>query len=275
VTKHLFVGPFAFLVSKVGGIKFPLVRKSVFNTAKLSEHHAIIPTTKPAALGEMSAEERKAYFLIAGRYLQALMPDHVYVFTKVLLPVEGIEFQATGHRPLEPGWKEVFVDREAEDGTQEELPPVGDGETAIVRDTTVIECQTKPPARYTDGTLIDDMKTIGKFVTDPLLKRRLKETSGLGTEATRAAILKNLRDRRFIELHGKHLVSTPLGRALIGILEQKLPALIDPGMTAVWETELEEIAQGSKRRETFLDNVRRQVRLGNMWGLSAMGREGS
>jgi DNA topoisomerase-3 len=160
------------------------------------------------------------------------------------------------------GWKEVLRDSDEENETrvEEELPQLIDSETVIVRNTTVVECQTKPPARYTDGTLIDDIKTIGKFVTDPALKRRLKETSGLGTEATRAAILKNLRGRHFIELRGKHLVSTPLGRALIGILEQKLPALIDPGMTAVWETELEEIAQGSKPRERFLDNVRRQVR---------------
>src|SRR4029077_20333514 len=97
----------------------------------LSEHHAIIPTAKPAALGEMTEEERKAYFLIAGRYLQVLMPDYVYLFTKVLLPVEGIEFLATGHRPLEVGWKEVFRGSDDENETQEELPSLGAGETAI------------------------------------------------------------------------------------------------------------------------------------------------
>jgi DNA topoisomerase III len=241
----------------------PEIRKSVFNSAKVTAHHAIIPTTKEVDLSLMNPNERKVYQLICAHYLAMLFPDYQYLHTKVLLDVVGYEFCASGATPLRSGWKAVFKQDQIEqlqDQAQSEtmLPKIMNGERGTVKATEVIACKTKPPARYTEGTLIEDMKSVGKFVSDPGLKAILKETSGIGTEATRATIIKTLRDRAFLETRGKTILSTSSGRALVCTLEENLPELIDPGQTALWEQKLEAIA-ADMAASSFMDGIRHQI----------------
>jgi DNA topoisomerase III len=242
----------------------PEIRKSVFNSAKVTAHHAIIPTTTEVNLSSMNGDERKAYALICAHYLAMLFPDYEYKHTKVSLDVRGYEFCASGATPLKPGWKVVFNQEQTEqteDRAQLEhvLPNIRNGECGTVEAVEVIGCKTKPPARYTEGTLVEDMKSVSKFVSDPRLKAILKETSGIGTEATRANIIKTLRDRAFLEARGKTIISTSSGRALIRTLEENLPELIDPGQTALWEQKLEAIG-GEMTAASFMDGIRMQVR---------------
>lgn len=238
----------------------PVFRKTVFNTAKVSAHHAIIPTRVPANLSSLSAEERDAYLLIARSYLAALMPDYQWEQTRITLKAGGVVFAATGNVPLVPGWKAVFGAAAAEE--QEEsavLPKIPDGTPALVEKTAVEGKKTEPPAYYTEGTLIADMKSVAKFVADPARRARLKETSGIGTEATRAGILETLKGREYLTAKGKKVVSTEKGQGLIELLEKHLPALTDPGETAVWEDGFEEIIARRGDGEKFVAAVGKRV----------------
>lgn len=236
-------------------------RKVVFNTSKITAHHAIIPTKVAPPLANMSADERQAYLLIARHYLASLLQDYRYQSTKISAVAAKVEFATTGRTPVAPGWKRAFPQAELEDDDGAvTLPKIPNGTAGEVEGATVETKQTKPPAAYTEGTLIEDMKMVAKFVTDPDKKARLKETSGIGTEATRANIIKTIKDREYVVVQGKKIVSTPKGRALISALEGELPALADPGETAVWEEGLEAVAQGKQSTETFVAAITGRIR---------------
>jgi DNA topoisomerase-3 len=238
----------------------PIIRKTVFCTAKVTAHHAIIPTTVKPDLGRMNDNERKAYGLILARYLANLLPDYEYEATRISMQAAGLEFVASGSVPLVMGWQSLFA---ASDTDEPRLPNVQDGTKATLRSVQVEQKKTEPPPRYTEGSLIEDMKSVGKFVEDPELKKRLKENSGIGTEATRANIIATLFSRGFIETkkQGKKavIISTPTGREFLDILERTLPALADPARTAIWETELEEIASGSTSHLPFVRNIIKEI----------------
>jgi DNA topoisomerase IA len=208
----------------------------------------------------LSADEHKGFLLIARHYLAALMPDYEFDQTKIVLKYdEKVSFSVTGNVPAILGWRAVFG-KEMEEDKSILLPAIPDGSQGTVEHITVEGKQTKPPPRYTEGTLIADMKSIFKFVTDSGKKARLKETSGIGTEATRANILKTLHERKFITTEKKAVISTDHGRRLIATLEQHLPLLIDPGETAVWEDALESIISREKTTEQFISLLTEQVR---------------
>ncbi len=241
-------------------IKEPLIRKTVFNTSKVTAHHAIIPTKVLPNLSVLSEDERNGFLLIARHYIATLMPDYEFDQTRISLKFnEKVSFSTFGNVPAIPGWKTVFG-KEIDEEKTILLPDIQDGAQGTVERVTVEAKQTKPPARYTEGALIADMKSISKFVTDPAKKARLKETSGIGTEATRASILKTLHERGFLETQKKTVVSTDRGRRLIATLEQHLPLLIDPGETAVWEDALEAIASGEKTVGEFTHSLAEQLR---------------
>lgn len=241
-------------------LKEPLIRKSVFNTSKVTAHHAIIPTKVAQNLSVLSEDERNGFLLIARHYLASLLPDYEFDQTKIVLKIdEKLSFSTTGNVPTVAGWKSIFGKEIEEDKTLL-LPPIKDGALGTVEQTKVESKQTKPPPHYTEGALIADMKSIAKFVTDPTKKARLKETSGIGTEATRAAILKTLHDRGFLETQKKTVISTERGRKLIALLEEHLPGLADPGETAVWEDALEAIASGERTPQQFTDSLAQQVK---------------
>ena len=237
-----------------GKIEKPIIRKTVFNTGKITAHHAIIPTKVKPNLAKLSEDERKAYVLIAKSYVAALLPDYEYEQTRIVLEADKTDFKATGNVPLKLGWKVIYAQAESKD-KDALLPSIADGTPGKITKATVEAKQTKPPDAYTEGTLIADMKAVGKFVTDPEKKKILKETSGIGTEATRASIIKRLRSAEFLKASGKKIVSTEKGKTLIALLEKHLPSLADPGETAVWEDGFESIVEGKATTDKFLKDI--------------------
>lgn len=230
----------------------PVLRTSVFNTAKMAkdnhEHHAIIPTAASPAAVEMTDDERAAYLCIAQHYLAALLPDYRYAETRFGLEAAGVTLTAVGRVPLDQGWRYVFgaadpdADETSDDEAAGELPTIAAGTRMTLGQPAIKAHQTTPPKRYTDAELLADMESVAKYATDPAIKARLKESSGIGTPATRAAIIKTLRERGYLADQGKHIVSTPLGRDLVDALP---PALTDPATTAVWEERLDELRRGA------------------------------
>lgn len=261
----------------------PALRSRVWNTKQVeaSAHHAIIPTAAVADLGALSVDERAVYDLIRRRYLAQFYPAFEYDQTSVEAAIAGETFRASGRVERVAGWRAVLApaattpaksgqrrgsaqpgeadaDDDIEAAAHQVLPAMRAGETCRADAVEVRACQTKPPAHYTEGTLIAAMKSAARFVTDARLRAVLKETAGIGTEATRASIIKTLFDRGFFESKGKkHLVSTAAGRALIDALPA---AVCDPAMTALWEQALDEIAQGRGTLDDFLTRQTEWVR---------------
>lgn len=217
-------------------------KSAIWNTGKVTAHHAIIPTGTMD--GKPEGNVAKVYEIIVRSYLAQFYPPYVFRATKVVLDCAGEAWKATANVPVKSGWKAVHgmeVDDEDADAVQS-IPDLQKGQDLPVKAADVQAKQTKPPARFTDGTLIEAMSNIHKVVDDPEAKAKLKETSGLGTEATRASTLETLVERGFLERKGKQIISTQAGRALV----HALPAeLTDPVLTARWEDALESVAGGS------------------------------
>jgi DNA topoisomerase-3 len=235
-----------------------LSRKSpAWNTKKITAHHAIIPTQTPPNLDAMGGNERKVYELIRRQYLAQFLAAYEYDRTQIGISIEGELFQTTGKIDQVIGWRALFGkadanDEESGDDEVQTLPALSQGQTLPLSRTEMAAKQTKPPSRYTEGTLIDAMQTIGKNITDPRLKAILKENSGIGTEATRAGIIANLIERGFITKNGKQVISSDVGRQLIDALPDSVKS---PALTALWEQSLEEIADGKRELAGFEADV--------------------
>ena len=247
----------------------PLISASrkhpAWNTAKVTAHPAIVPTGERA--GDLSEKERKIYDMIVSSYLALFLPDHRYFSAALSVEMNREIWTATGRQEIDPGWTRLFGRGDREEGGEEDLPSLPEcrpGEAVLGEGGEVREKKTRPPGRFTDGTLIEAMSNIHKFVEDPEAKQTLKETSGIGTEATRAGILETLVGREYIVRKGKQILSTEKGRSLVGFLEATLPDLVDPVTTARWEDDLSEVSAGKKRVEAFVggiaDLVREQTR---------------
>ena len=226
-------------------------KSGIWNTGKVTAHHAIIPTG--AMTGSLSGRAAQVFDLIVKRYLAQFYPPYVYRATKIVLDCSAEQWTASGQVPVSWGWKAVEGKSASgsEDGDEEgpvSLPVLTKGETLAVIAADVQAKQTKPPSRFTDGTLIEAMSNIHKFVEDPEAKAKLKETSGIGTEATRANILETLLKRGFIIRKGKQVMSTAAGRALISALPD---VLTNPVTTAQWEDVLAGIAEGRVPADLF------------------------
>ncbi|MBI3774154.1 MAG: topoisomerase DNA-binding C4 zinc finger domain-containing protein, partial [Gammaproteobacteria bacterium] len=232
------------------------IKSRAWNDKRVTAHHAIIPTAARVNLGRLSADELKLYDLVRRRYVAQFYPDHEYDQTTIQTEVGEDRFRTTGRMARVPGWKDVLgVTHEPNDAENENsvqrLPTVAQGEAVAVSDVEVQAKQTQPLQHYTEGTLIAAMKSIGKLVADPKLKSVLKETAGIGTEATRASIIETLFKRAFVRKQGKkYLLSTPAGRALIAAVPDQVK---DPATTARWEQALDDIAQGAGSLQAFLD----------------------
>ncbi len=238
------------------------LRSRAWNDSKITAHHAIIPTSAPIRVADMSEDDRRVYDLVVRRYLAQFYPNYDYDQTRIEARFSQEVFVATGVTPVTTGWKAVYVDApEGEDEPEgaAPLPRLSQGDALVCLSAKVEAKQTKPPARHTEGTLLQAMKSVGARVDDPALKKILRETSGIGTEATRASIIETLVQRAYIERQGKKkaLVSTAKGRKLIDIL----PAPVkDPATTALWEQALEEIAAGRAPMGPFLERQASWVR---------------
>lgn len=235
-------------------------RKSrAWNDAKITAHHAIIPNIPNGGrinLESMSGKERQIFDLVCRRYLAQFYPDHEYDQTCIEAVVVEEVFKSRGRITRVSGWRSVIqMDDQNENRRDDEvdaeqlLPSVYVGEIAQAVSSRMLEKQTKPPSYYTEGTLIAAMKSIGKLVADPQLREVLRETAGIGTEATRASIIETLLRRQFVERVKKNLVSTVTGQALINALPDSIK---DPTTTARWEQELNLISQGRGTLEQFM-----------------------
>ncbi|MCG5495528.1 DNA topoisomerase III [Ectothiorhodospira variabilis] len=226
------------------------LQSRAWNDAKITAHHAIIPTSAPCRIDAMSESERRLYDLIRRRYLAQFYPRHEFDRTDAALQAGEDRLKASGKQVCVTGWRILFQgDDQAQDKTGQTLPPLSRDERCQVAKADVEAKQTTPPARYTEGTLIAAMKGVARLIDDPKLKKMLKESAGIGTEATRAGIIETLLKRGYLVKQKKHLLSTDTARALV----DALPAPVkDPGTTALWEQALDEIAQGRQGLDGFL-----------------------
>ena len=262
--------PYAELVRPLGG-KPLLKSKKVFDSSKVTDHHAIIPTgIVPQNLTDL---QRKVYDLIARRFIAVFYPDCKYAQTTVLGEVRSaatesqpteqtVEFKVTGRTILDAGWRAVYAkdtqtDDEDKKPDEEErtLPDFQKGEKGP-HTPTLTEKMTTPPKFYTEATLLRAMETAGKLVEDEELRRAMKE-NGIGRPSTRAAIIETLFKRRYIKKERKNLVATPTGIELIDLIREEL--LKSAELTGIWEKKLRDIEAEKYDPKQFLDELKQQV----------------
>ena len=229
------------------------IKSGAWNDSKVTAHHGIIPTGQKANL---SGDEAAVYDMIVLAYLAQFYPPFVYKQTTISLEIAGEKFTASGKAPISQGWKVVFGSEEAEEGEDKQtLPVLTQGQSLMCKSAEVESKKTTPPLRFTEGTLIQAMTNVHQLVEDSEIKKRLKETAGIGTEATRANIIETLKKRGFIETpsSGKDkgkLVSTATARELIA----KLPdSLKSAGITGLFEQALESVAKGETSLDVFME----------------------
>lgn len=233
--------------------------RRVFDASKLTDHHALIPTGQIE--GVLTPDEKALYEIVVKRFIAAFYPDYEYEHTKIITIVGNDRFRSTGKVPKVIGWKEIYGQesskaKESDSTDEQELPQLSKEQEVSVADCKHQEKQTKPPAHYTDSSLLADMENPRKFVTSEKLKKVLKETSGLGTAATRAEIIKTIEKREYVKRRGKQIVVTPKGKALIEHVGNELIA--DPAYTAAWEQHLDGIANGEhSSSDDFIDKVKK------------------
>ena len=268
--KHAGTAPYAELVRPLGGK--PLSKsKKVFDSSKVTDHHAIIPTGMvPTALTDM---QRKVFDLVARRFIAVFYPDCKYAQTTVLGEVrsvatesqpteDAIEFKVTGRTILDPGWRTVYakdVQTEDDEKKPEEeertLPAFEKGESGP-HQPTLTEKMTTPPPYYTEATLLRAMETAGKLVEDEELRRAMKE-NGIGRPSTRAAIIETLFKRKYIRKERKRLVATPTGIELIDLIREDL--LKSCELTGIWEKKLRDIEAQKYDAQQFISELKQQV----------------
>lgn len=239
----------------------PIPTKHIVNNQKVTDHHAIIPTEEPADLSSLSPEERNIYDLVVRRFLAVLSPPFEYEEVNLKLTVGKHAFYAKGRTVTAPGWKAVYgVSAIAEDEPEQapgdsaqELPALSQGAKLPVRQATVAAGKTKPPARYTEATLLTAMEHPAGQLSDQKLRSVLEETSGLGTPATRADIIEKLFDSFCIERQGKEIRPTSKGRQLIDLVP---PDLKSAALTAQWEQRLQLISRGKANLPAFIEEMR-------------------
>ncbi len=228
-------------------------KSSLWNDKKITAHHAIIPTiNNHVDIDKMSSAELNLYDLIRRYYIAQFLGDYEYRQRKVEIHCAGECFSAMGNTPLKAGWKNAFSANTLDEDDEENepyLPLLYNGQCVENKETKILSKKTQPPARFTEGTLIEAMKTIGQSVSDEQLKKILKDSSGIGTEATRANILETLFKRDYLKRSKKHVFSTEKGRALIDLVPI---AVKDPVLTAHWEQQLDKIANGQAELNHFV-----------------------
>ncbi|WP_223553940.1 DNA topoisomerase III [Pseudomonas sp. BF-R-01] len=224
----------------------------VWNDAKVSAHHGIIPTIEPANLARMSEQERQVYELIRSHYLAQFLPHHEFDRTQVELECGEEQLTAVGKQILVQGWKGLLCENTEENEPSHKsqvLPVLQQGTQCAVDDVELKSMRTAAPKPLTEGDLIKAMKNVAKLVNDPRLKQKLRDTTGIGTEATRAGIIKGLIDRGYLLKKKRALMASAAAHTLI---EAVPVAVADPGMTAIWEQALDEIEAGRLTLDAFV-----------------------
>jgi len=222
------------------------IKTAAWDDKRVDAHHAIIPTERKLASAQLSDHERKVYRLVARQYLAQFYPVHEYTDVRAEIVIEGGLFVATAKTTDVPGWKVLFKQKKT---PEPELPQLTKGQPLTCEHGELVEKNTTPPAYFTDATLLAAMTGIARYVTSAELRKVLKETDGLGTEATRAGIIELLFYRGFMKRQGKQIHATDAGRGLI----RTLPAeASEPDMTAHWESTLNAISQRASSYDEFM-----------------------
>ena len=251
--------PYASIIKPLGGKSLPKTKK-VFDSSKVTDHHAIIPTG--VIPQNLSDAEKNVYDLVARRFIAVFYPDCVYAQTIVTGKVDDIDFKVTGKTILEPGWHEVYPKESKqikEDGKQKEedkiLPPFVKGESGE-HTPTLTEKWTVAPKPYTEATLLRAMETAGKFVDNEELRYAMKE-NGIGRPSTRAAIIETLFKRHYIRRIRTSIAPTPTGTELIDLIHEDL--LKSAELTGIWEKKLRDIEHQKYDAQQFINELKQQV----------------
>jgi len=234
----------------------------VINDAKVTDHHAIIPTNSSHRTDKMSDDDKRIYDMVARRFLAVFHPEAVFENTRLETTVAEHVFRTRGRVLLVAGWRGVYGEEALEGGSQstsdedeggpQTLPKLERGEAVDTKDVAAEEKVTKPPRRYSDASLLAAMETAGKLVDDDELREAMKD-SGIGTPATRAAIIERLIDVEYVEREGRSLVATEKGLNVIRLLGEH--PLTSPSLTGDWETRLGKIEHGEEPREVFMRDI--------------------
>lgn len=258
--KSITVVPYAELVKPL--LQKPLMpTKRFVDNNKVSDHHAIIPTEKPLQLTSLKTEERNLYDLIVRRFIAVLYPPYRYDQTTLITVINGENFYSRGKVVKDQGWRAVTSKSAEKDALNDDALPEQTltlskkGDPKQVKGCKINKSKTKPPARYTEATLLTAMESPGKFIEDEELREAMKG-SGLGTPATRAEIIEKLLYNNYIERQGKELVPTSKGTQLIKLVA---PALKTPELTAQWEQRLSNIARGKGSKTDFMADIRQNA----------------
>lgn len=258
--RSMGVGPYAAMAKPL--LQKPLqAGKRLVNNSKVTDHHAIIPTEQTLNLAALDQEEKRLYDLIARRFLAVLSPPYRYHQTTIITVVNGENFYSRGKVEIDRGWRVVQgAITDTEETGEEQVPEQTlarhqKGTRVEVKSCKTRKHKTKPPARYTEATLLTAMENCGRLVEDKELRESI-QGSGLGTPATRAEIIEKLVRTSYIERQGKALVPTSKGKQLVGLVP---PALRSPELTAEWEQRLADIARGAGNKADFINGIRQDA----------------
>lgn len=234
-------------------------RSRAWNDAKVSAHHAIIPTQKKHEIDKLSLSEAKVYQLVCRNYVAQFLPAHEFYSTKVEVKIDTGVFKASAKEPHVEGWKCLFPHPKSKadnDNEPQDIPRLVKGQPLTSLQADVLEKNTSAPKAYNDATLLAAMTGISAHVSDPELKKILRDTDGLGTEATRAGIIELLFKRKYLSRQGKTISSTVTGQALI----KSLPDVATfPDLTALWESTLNSIHEGSATYAQLMTPLEQQM----------------
>jgi DNA topoisomerase-3 len=234
----------------------PLAR--VVDDAKVGDHHAIIPTNSEHNVSKLNSDDRRIYDLVTRRFLAVFHPDAVFENTRIETTVAEHIFRTRGKVLLVPGWRGVYGELaegeggDDDEGRDQQLPRLVQGEEVLTREVEALEKETQPPRRYSDASLLGAMETAGKLVDDDELREAMKD-SGIGTPATRAAIIERLIDVGYVERDARALVATEKGLNVIRLLEEH--PLTSPALTGDWERRLGLIERGEEHRDRFMGDI--------------------
>lgn len=257
--RAIAIGPYKDSANAVLRSK-PIQTKYIVNDAKVTDHHAIIPTEQYVDLNKLTREERHIYDLVVRRFIAVLSAPFEYDEVQVKITVGKYNFYAKGQSVKSAGWKALYDSSLADDDDDAEpdlaaqrLPALSQGAAAAVKEVRVCAGKTSPPARYTEATLLTAMENPASQVEDGRLRDALKTAGGLGTPATRADIIEKLFNSFYIERRGREIFPTSKGRQLIGIVP---PDLKSAELTAKWEQQLSLIAEGKANDRKFIEEMR-------------------
>ncbi len=247
-------GKFVHEILKVG-IK---VSKRFVDDSKVSDHHAIIPTEQPLKLSNLTFDEKRIYDLVVKRFLAVMMEPFEYDRITVNVDIESENFFAKGRVVKSEGWKRVYRNEEQLDDDSQEvkdqmLPSVKKGQDLKVLSAKVVNGKTKPPARYTEATLLSAMEHPGKFIDDDELRSVVDTRGGIGTPATRADIIEKLFSTGYAERRGKEIFPLSKGMQLVNLVPEELKS---PELTAKWEQRLSAISKGEEKSTTFMSEMK-------------------